>query len=395
MSFVALDDKSNCVGYYSDGDLHFESEVPKDLARTWKYFSFLHNEDIEYAYLYCDGKSLDEVCPEELKPEWDKLCDRMKAYIRSFQTAKINLNELCFYDLVPEQFLKEFFNIKCRIIDHVFDTHSKPPDYDFRFKLQVLLEDIRSREPIIDRSVLLPRTADIRVRNFINRLKVIQPVVSYDQFSSKTGRLTTAPATIPILTMDKSFRSIFKPKNDFFLELDYNAAELRVLLALNGLEQPDNDIHQWNMEQISASNREEAKRDFFAWLYGSSKVDGEVFEKLYSVRDLKEKYWDGETVTNHFGRKISSDEFHSVNYIVQSTAADLVLRQAIKVYDLLKGSKSSISFLIHDSIIIDLVYEERDMLEKIVATFSNTTFGEFKTNVSIGKDLNIMKEVKL
>ena len=70
-------------------------------------------------------------------------------------------------------------------------------------------------------------------------------------FGSKTGRLTNVKGYFPILTMDKEHRSVVKPKNDLFVELDYNGAEIITLLALSGREQPKQDIHQWNVQNVA------------------------------------------------------------------------------------------------------------------------------------------------
>lgn len=393
MTFVALDDKSECFGYYTRGKLVFDDKLPQNLDRTWRYLPFMHEGQTEYAQLYCGSKSLAEACPEYLHPEWEHLQGRMKAYIRSFREAKINLDEVCFYDLVPEQFLKEFFDAKCRIIDHVFSTYPKPPDYDFRAKLEILLTDIRSRPVTLDKGPLRSRVAELRVRNFLKRLDKIKHVIDYNQFGTKTGRLTTAPDTLPVLTMDKGFRGIIKPQNGWFVELDYNAAELRTLIALSGKQQPDIDIHEWNKQQVGGSSREQVKQDFFAWLYGSTQVDGRMFEKSYQTDKVKNHYWDGEKVVNRFGREIEADEHHALNYIIQSTAADLILRQTVNVNDLLSGCKSYIAMIIHDSIVIDLDIEEKSKIIEIANNFSDTIFGEFKTTVRVGKTLDNMKEV--
>jgi len=69
--FQTLDDKEQCAAIYLDG--HITDELPDGLTRTWSYSSFLKDRDIEYAKIYCGGKSLDEVCPEHLKEEWNKI----------------------------------------------------------------------------------------------------------------------------------------------------------------------------------------------------------------------------------------------------------------------------------------------------------------------------------
>lgn len=395
MTFVALDDKQECFGYYTRGNLVFDSALPENLNKTWRYMPFLHADETEYAQLYCGGKTLDEVCPEHIQSEWSHLSEKMMAYIRSFREAKIKLDEVCFYELVPQQFLKEFFDAKCRIIDHVFDTYPKPPDYAFRLGLEVLLGEIKERRVKLDLAGIKKRLIEARVRTFLKKLDKTAPYVYYDQFGTRTGRLTTTKNTLPILTMDRDFRGIFEPTNGWYVELDYNAAELRTLLALSGLEQPDTDIHEWNKEQLGASSREQIKQDFFAWLYGSQKVDGSKFGEFYKTDKVKKRYWDGEKVTNRFGREMIADDHRALNYIIQSTTSDLVLRQTLKVHEMLKDMNSHIAFIIHDSIVIDLDIEEKDKIKQIVKTFSDTIFGEFKTNLRAGKRLNNMKEISL
>ena len=101
----------------------------------------------------------------------------------------------------------------------------------------------------------------------IKKIKKSDNCISYDIFGTKTGRLSTKKNSFPIMTLNKSYRAILKPKNDLFLELDYNAAELRTLLALSGHTQPDQDIHEWNMKNVYGDrlNREESKKRIFSF----------------------------------------------------------------------------------------------------------------------------------
>jgi hypothetical protein len=48
--FQTLDDKSECVGVYKDGEIYFEG-LPTDLKRTWKYAEYLEEDSVEYASL--------------------------------------------------------------------------------------------------------------------------------------------------------------------------------------------------------------------------------------------------------------------------------------------------------------------------------------------------------
>jgi hypothetical protein len=92
MLFQTLDDKNECVGVFVDGQLHFE-DLPTGLTKTWKYASYLEDQDVEYASLYCLGKDLSEVCPEHLKDDFDRITTELKAFLVSFRECKISLEE--------------------------------------------------------------------------------------------------------------------------------------------------------------------------------------------------------------------------------------------------------------------------------------------------------------
>ena len=66
MTFLTLDDKSECIGYYHNGQLVFGQEPNSTLTKTWKYHPYLKNNNIKYASLYVDGKDFADVCPEHL-----------------------------------------------------------------------------------------------------------------------------------------------------------------------------------------------------------------------------------------------------------------------------------------------------------------------------------------
>ena len=196
--------------------------------------------------------------------------------------------------------------------------------------------------------------------------------------------------------MNKEFRGCIKPKNDWFIELDFNAAELRVLLALAGAKQPLNDIHDWNVQHIfdGKITREEAKTKTFAWLY-SQRTNKEL-ERLYNKNLIRHKYWDGFKVETDYGRIIEKvDEHRALNYIIQSTTVDMVHEQAHKIYELLKEKKSNISFLIHDAVYIDLAEEDRYEILNWLDIFKKTRYDIFKVNLAAGKNLGEMKKLKL
>ena len=375
-----LDNKNECVGFYCEGQI--VKEVPQ-FIESWNYHPAFGNNG-EYAYLYCK-EDIDKLCPDIYKNDWKHVNDRMKAYFRSFVSAKINLDHNCIFDMIPHEFLIQYYEVKTQIVSHVLSTFPKPKDYDYLVGLSEVLWDIKSRPLNID-------TASLTNKKHIQKYNDISPYIKYDIFGTKTGRLSTQSKSFPILQLDKSHRSILTPTNDWFVELDYNGAEVRTFLALAGVAQPDIDIHQWNANNIynGSKDREEAKVAFLAWLYGETK--NEKAEEIYNKQKVLEKYWDGEKVTTYYNMEIPADGKHAVNYLIQSTFAQLSLRQMIKVFNFLKGRKSFIAFTVHDNIVIDLANEDKKDLKQIIDIYSDTDLGKFKVNLKAGSNYGELKK---
>ena len=395
MLFQVLDHKKDCVGYFADNQIHSTNIIPPQ-GESWELSEHMRGETYELGRLYSQGAALTDVCPEDMKEEWEKIKKTLKSCLRAFRTSRLSLEENCLYDVIPEYFLFEYLNAKNKITQHVLDTYPRPANYDAMLNLNKMLMDIRLRPLRIDLGPINHLLSSVRGMNFRRTLQTVNHVCDYNPWGTITGRLSTNPNSLPILTMNKEFRACIKPKNDWLVELDFNAAELRTLLALAGVEQPKNDIHDWSVKNIFGSTltREEAKVKTFAWLYSGK--ENKQLERLYNKDLVRNKYWDGLKITTDYGRIIEDvDEHHALNYIIQSTTIDMVHEQAYKVYELLKGRKSHISFLIHDAVYIDLADEDRPELLNLLDTFRKTRYDVFKVNVSAGKNLGEMKELKL
>jgi DNA polymerase I-like protein with 3'-5' exonuclease and polymerase domains len=100
-------------------------------------------------------------------------------------------------------------------------------------------------------------------------------------------------------------------------------------------------------------------------------------------------------VTTFWDKVIPSAERTALNYIIQSTCAENVLRQMIKISNYLKGSKSYVAFPIHDSIVLDLSVEDKERLPELLNIFSNTELGKFKVNVSVGTNFGNLKKLEV
>lgn len=405
MLFQTLDDKTECVGVYADNQLIFDpTGFPPELNQTWKYAPYLRDLEVEYASLYLEGKPLSEVIPEYLKDDWANASEKVVAFRRSLEIAQVNTYENCFFDLVPERFLIEFCEVKNKITEYIFKNVQKPARYNFYKHVGMMLDDLSHRKVTIDRQKITAYLQSPKLKSHANNILEANPYVKYNQFGTRTGRLTTKKGTVPILTMNKEFRSAVKPQNDYYLELDFNGAEVRTLLGLLGKEQPPGDVHDFHLNEIftDIETREQAKVAFFAWLYGSRsaviKSDVAKLTKFYEKDSLLEKYWDGSTVTTPFKKQIpDTSKHHALNYLIQSTAAELTLKQALKLEYLLRKQShgSHIAFLIHDAVVIDMKNEDDDLLKSLVALMSSTNFGTFRVNIKKGKTLGSMKDIQI
>jgi len=395
MIFQTFDDKRDCLAVYTHNAL-FLNYIPKDrdLTHTWDYSESMQDPKIEYAKYYCNGMSLAEVCPAHLKKEWDAIARKLNAFYTASKEAKLDLKQHCYFKLLPEHVLLDYGKIKNQISSYVFKNYEKPADYDFRVSLIRVLTEIKNTKLNVDFAPLKTRMHEYRVRQFMRKNQEVAPYIEYNMYGAKTGRLTASQ--FPILTLDKSYRKILKPNNDWFLEMDYNAAELRVMMALLGKQQPEEDVHDWNMKNIfkGVKSRDDAKKRTFAWLYNPKSQD-HILNKEYDRDAVVQKYFTQGQVTTFFDRVIESDEHHALNYIIQSTAADLFLRQMIKVWELLRDKKSNIAFCLHDSLVIDLHEEDTPLIHQIKEMFANTELGKFKVNVSGGKSFGEMKEMNV
>ena len=395
MLFQVLDLKRDCIGYYANNQIYTGSDVPQE-GHTWEVSQHMRGDSYELGRIYSQGATLTDVCPEDMREHWGEIKKTLKSCLKAFRTSQLSLDENCFYDVVPEYFLYQYLEAKNKITQHVLDTTPRPINYDFMYNLVEMLSDIRSRELSVSVGPIRHLLSSVRGQNFHRTLQTVKHVCDYNPWGTVTGRLATSPNSFPILTMNKEFRGCIEPKNDWLVELDFNAAELRTLLALSGAEQPKNDIHDWNVKNIfdNELTREEAKVKTFAWLYSSK--ENKQLESLYNKDLVRNKYWDGCKIETDYGRIIENvDEHHALNYIVQSTTIDMVHEQAYKVYELLKGRKSHIAFLIHDAVYIDLADEDRNELLNLLDTFRKTRYDVFKVNISAGRNLGEMKELKL
>ena len=122
-----------------------------------------------------------------------------------------------------------------------------------------------------------------------------------------------------------------------------------------------------------------------------------MLSKFYEKGKILSEFWDGTNIKTTYKKEIKDvDAHHALNYVVQSTAADLTLLQSLKIDHLLRasGCKTRIACIIHDAIVLDFHKDDEHLMSSIKKLMESTKFGSFKINLSKGKNLGNLKEVK-
>jgi len=368
--FSIIDDKTDCASVFASGKIQ-KNIKPRFLSKTWTYNEKLEGIPIEYAEIYCGGKTIKQVCPPELHDVFQEAEEKKRHFERSFETAKVKLEDVCFYDLVPEWFIKQYFEIQNKIIENVFETYQKPKNHDFLVKL-------------------LKLTSEIEKYEINHKLPHYQNRTLYNIYGAITGRFGLKPHSFPILNLMKEKRSSIFPNNDFFMSLDFNGAEIRTALGLLEKPQPSRDIYEAFMYLFPGKTRDETKKEILSLWYNSNE---EVHLKEIIEKDkFIQKFWDGERIYSLMGREIKCDREHVIPYMNQATTAELVFDRCCEIQELLRTKQTKIAFIIHDEVILDMPGEEKHLIPEIRQIFSNTKLGQFVVRCKTGLNLGEMKE---
>ena len=392
MIFQLMDSKTDCAGVYLPNKFVFD-KIPDGLTKTWSWSQHLDGRDIEYAQLWVGGRSLDDVCPEHLTVRWTEANSLSKAHFKAFGTSKIDLSDVCFYDVVPQKHLQHYFDTKNEITKWVFENVERPKNYSFLKETFGNLRELAKHSVNFNLFGLynLSQT-DEKAEHLYAQFEGKPIHVDYDIFGTVTGRLTTKRDSFPMLNLKREFKRFVTPKNDVFLELDFNAAEIRTLLALQGIEQPQEDIHEWNIKNVfkEEMSRDKAKQKIFAWLYNpeSKAIKSDAYDR---ERLLEKTYSEGKVQTP-FGRSINAPDSKALNYLLQSTSSDNTIDRYNKISRYLRSSRSHVMAVVHDSVIVDLHRDDRRMIPHLKQIFEDTRLGKFKVNVSLGRNLGEMKK---
>ena len=313
----------------------------------------------------------------------------------------------------------------------------------------MVLEDLESYGYNIARLLLDYRKLNKLKTTYVDTLPLLvdgnsRIHTTFNQIGTATGRLSSSDPNlqnIPVKTDDgiKIREGFVAGKGKVLMSIDYSQVELRVLTSMSKDEnlieayKEEKDLHDltarrifnlFDSETVSREQRTIAKIINFSIIYGKTPF-GLAKELKIPVKDASEyikKYFEqyprvtsfereviefGEEhgyVKTLFGRKRyisgidsknktikSQAERMAVNTVIQGTAAEVLKKVMVKVYDVLKD-KEDITLLlqVHDELIFEVEESSVEKYSGILADIMKNTVQlddvKLNININIGKN---------
>ena len=311
-----------------------------------------------------------------------------------------------------------------------------------------ILDKIVSHHPIVEKIIehrtlsKIYNTYIIGIKNTIKEDGKLHTI--YTQTLTRTGRLSSIEPNlqnIPIRYKEgKDIRKAFIPdENCVFLSSDYSQIELRIFAHMskekNLIDAFNNnlDIHtktamniyHVSKEEVTSNMRRDAKTVNFGILYGMSayglsedlnvsvKEANEFLNKYYEAfpgikeynQSVIEKAKQLGYVTTIMNRKRKIDELKETNYMirqqgermaintpVQGSAADILKKAMIDIYEVFKKEKIKSKMILqrHDELVFNVLKEEEEKVKEIVIKYMEEAYKltvPLKVEVSFGNNL--------
>lgn len=403
-----------------DEELHLFEDIEMPLSRVLA--------DMEITGIKVDSKYLDSVAKE--------LESKMSILEKDiYNEAGEEFNIMSPKQLSEILFVKLEIRYPKRVKDNKYSTSKE------------ILDKIVDLHPIVNK-ILEYRTLSKLYTNYAVGLKNevredgrIHTI--FTQTLTRTGRLSSiSPNLQNIPARDeysKLIRKAFIPDEDsYLLSSDYSQVELRVFASMskatnlidafkNDIDihtKTASDIYHVPIDQVDKSMRRTAKAVNFGILYGISsfglsedlginiKMAKEFMDNYLETYPGISEYMEEEKqnaykhgyVKTLMNRKRVIEELQSKNYLVRSggerialntpiqgTAADILKKAMIEIYDKFRelGLKSKMLIQVHDELVFNVKKDEMDQVTEIVRDVMENTYpleAPLKVDIEYGND---------
>jgi len=356
---------------FEEGDLYITNQFDIN------HFS---NDRVEFIPCLTKGKPLgDFLSHYPRRSNLEILHKRVMAHYKTIMTIKMSLNVA--HKFVPAS-LWQAFNVELlEAMKYASEAIPRAPDYAHQ-RYAWAMSEIISRTPL-------------------NHGGKWRRVLYNAHPSNGYGRYGLQEGSFPILSCSKDERKKIAPisEDHVLVEFDFNAFEIRTLLALCNIDQPNEDLYGILHIKQDHLTRTEFKQNLIASLY-SNRPERTPLNSIIQKRHLKRRFplIDG-VVVNPFGKKMESDNYHYYSRLLQSTAAYILFQQmyVLQMYLINNKSKSNIAFCIHDSVCMNVHKDELNLVPEFRNILSLVKIknydGKFMMKMKIGKTYETMEIV--
>lgn len=207
-----------------------------------------------------------------------------------------------------------------------------------------------------------------------------------------TSRPTNAFNSVNYAAIPKEpeYRKSFKPKNDFFVEFDFDGYHLRLLAEQIGYELTDESAHKqlaklyFGKDEITDEEYSKAKQINFHAIYGKipeKHKDLKIFKEIQEYIDTMWNFFNDNGVIynpisgKHFTKELKDmNPAKLMNYMMQSleTARNIVTLKEVLRY--LQDKSTTVALYTYDAILFDFDKEDgKETLEDLKRIMENGT----------------------
>lgn len=358
------------------------------------------------------GIRVDHNYLENLKTELEEKMKEMEQSI--YQEAGVTFNIMS-----PKQLGKVLFTK----LNLPYPKKRKKDDTSYSTSKEIL-DKISAFHPIVDKILEYRNLAKLYANYAVGLLEEIREDgkihTIFNQCLTRTGRLSSSKPNLQNIPIRSDYsrlvRKAFIPEeNAVLMSSDYSQVELRVFAHMSGAKnlqeafKEDKDIHAQTasdifhvpLDQVDKKMRRTAKAVNFGILYGissfglsedlnidvgSAKAFLDNYLKTYPgikeyMDDEKREAYQKGYVTTIMNRRRKIDELKSKNYMVRSSgermalntpiqgsAADILKKAMVDLYQAMKEKKlkSKILIQVHDELVLNVYQEELEEMKSLV-----------------------------
>ena len=208
-------------------------------------------------------------------------------------------------------------------------------------------------------------------------------VYTYYNMYNNTSRPTNAFNSVNFAAIPKTpqHRECIIPKNDSFVEIDFDGYHVRLLAEVVGYEFTPESVHlqlgreYFNTDTLTEEQYEMSKKNTFQQMYGGVEERYRYIEFFDKVVELKNKLWKDYTEKGYAVAPISGKKFSNrlkdmhalklMNYIVQNLETSrniLILKEVLKF---LRDKKTTIALYTYDAILFDVSESDNNVVEEL------------------------------